>query len=298
MTYKLDFKKSALKEWKKLGSTLQQQFKKKLIERLDNPHVPASKLSGADNMYKIKLRQSGYRLVYKVEDDVIIVTVLAVGKRERSDVYRKAMKRLDDWLRYNAALRGECRINQPSAEHFHHQNSPHTKNATRHESHLNALLCLSFNGLRFSENKINSTLIQKQKPRLRKPKWIIVLTIRLGILADLVWSLKPTNEFLIELTALTSRLPENWMRQFSEFLASKNKCPKNSAKNSQLADKRKTNQLREQRKTITNWFYVIKHNALLRGEQRNTYAAAYHLNHLNQRIVKMPRVANPSWTVC
>ncbi|RZQ27944.1 type II toxin-antitoxin system RelE family toxin, partial [Vibrio aestuarianus] len=26
MTYKLDFKKSALKEWKKLGSTLQQQF--------------------------------------------------------------------------------------------------------------------------------------------------------------------------------------------------------------------------------------------------------------------------------
>ncbi|MDW1465652.1 type II toxin-antitoxin system RelE/ParE family toxin, partial [Vibrio sp. YT-16] len=44
----------------------------------------------------IKLRQSGYRLVYKVEDDVIIVTVLAVGKRERSDVYRKAMKRLDD----------------------------------------------------------------------------------------------------------------------------------------------------------------------------------------------------------
>lgn len=80
----------------KLGSTLQQQFKKKLIERLENPHVPASKLSGGDNIYKIQLRQSGYRLVYKVEDDVIIVTVLAVGKRERSDVYNKAIKRIDD----------------------------------------------------------------------------------------------------------------------------------------------------------------------------------------------------------
>ncbi|CAH6880900.1 hypothetical protein VCHA48P439_20139 [Vibrio chagasii] len=33
---------------------------------------------------------------------------------------------------------------------------------------------------------------------------------------------------------------------------------------------------------------------LLRGEQRNTDAAAYLLNHLNQRTVKMPRVANPS----
>ena len=54
------------------------------------------KLSGADNMYKIKLVQSGYRLVYKVEDDVVIVTVLAVGKRERSDVYNKALKRLKD----------------------------------------------------------------------------------------------------------------------------------------------------------------------------------------------------------
>ncbi len=43
-------------------------------------------------------------------------------------------------MAYNAALRGECRINQVSADHFHHQNSLQTKNATRHESHLNALL--------------------------------------------------------------------------------------------------------------------------------------------------------------
>ncbi|PLC57231.1 type II toxin-antitoxin system RelE family toxin [Photobacterium carnosum] len=94
MTYKLNFKKSAYKEWNKLGATLREQFKKKLLERLENPHVPASKLSGADNLYKIKLRQSGYRLVYKVEDDVIIVTVLAVGKRERSDVYKKTIHRI------------------------------------------------------------------------------------------------------------------------------------------------------------------------------------------------------------
>lgn len=96
MTYKLEFKQSAYKEWKKLGATLQQQFKKKLIERLDNPHLISAKLSGANNLYKIKLRQSGYRLVYKVQDDIIIVTVLAIGKRERSEVYRKAMQRISD----------------------------------------------------------------------------------------------------------------------------------------------------------------------------------------------------------
>ena len=36
MTYKLAFNESALKEWKKLGHTLQMQFKKKLKERLEN----------------------------------------------------------------------------------------------------------------------------------------------------------------------------------------------------------------------------------------------------------------------
>ncbi|OQS93424.1 hypothetical protein EM58_022955, partial [Vibrio parahaemolyticus 98-513-F52] len=32
--------------------------------------------------------------------------------------------------------------------------------------------------------------------------------------------------------------------------------------------------------------FSLATNALLRGEQRNTEAAAYHLKHLNQRIVK------------
>lgn len=95
MTYKLHFRKSALKEWKKLGTTLQQQFKKKLKESLEHPHIPASRLAGAENIYKIKLRQSGYRLVYQVEDEKVVVTVVAVGKQERNDVYRNAIKRLD-----------------------------------------------------------------------------------------------------------------------------------------------------------------------------------------------------------
>ncbi len=76
---------------------------------------------------------------------------------------------------------------------------------------------------------------------------------------------KTKNGFLIEPAALTSRLPENRMRQHSEFSAPKNWCPKNSAQNSQLADKHQTEKLREQRKTINHWFYVIKHNAALRG---------------------------------
>ncbi|KPG94833.1 addiction module toxin RelE [Pseudomonas sp. RIT-PI-q] len=93
MTYELEFSEKAWKEWKKLGANLREQFKKKLQERLGNPHVPADRLSGLGNAYKIKLRSAGYRMVYRVIDEVLVVTVIAVGKRERGDVYKDAGER-------------------------------------------------------------------------------------------------------------------------------------------------------------------------------------------------------------
>lgn len=54
MTYKIKFLPSALKEWRKLAPPLQKQFKKKLLERAENPHNIASQLRGFENTYKIK----------------------------------------------------------------------------------------------------------------------------------------------------------------------------------------------------------------------------------------------------
>jgi mRNA interferase RelE/StbE len=93
MSYSLKFKEEALKEWAKLDSSLRDQFKKKLEERLLNPRVPASKLTGQKDRYKIKLRNIGYRLVYEVRDAELVVVVVAVGKRERNAVYKAAVKR-------------------------------------------------------------------------------------------------------------------------------------------------------------------------------------------------------------
>ena len=93
-TFELDFLEDALKEWKKLDSTVRGQFARKLAERLMTPHVPSARLSGMRDCYKIKLRSSGYRLVYQVENDVLIVLVIAIGKRERNEVYRTAARRL------------------------------------------------------------------------------------------------------------------------------------------------------------------------------------------------------------
>ena len=93
MNYKLKFLPSALKEWNKLGGTIQEQFKKKLKERLGSPEVQSDRLRGFPNHYKIKLRSVGYRLVYEVVNSEITVYVITVGKRDKSIVYKKAKGR-------------------------------------------------------------------------------------------------------------------------------------------------------------------------------------------------------------
>ena len=93
MSYSLKFLPKALKEWKKLSPPIREQFKKKLAERLVNPRVPSDKLSGFENVYKIKLRTVGYRLAYEVVDAEIVVYVLALGKRENNEIYSKLKQR-------------------------------------------------------------------------------------------------------------------------------------------------------------------------------------------------------------
>lgn len=94
MSFELRFHQAALGEWKKLNSALQEQFKAKLAERLENPRIPSAALSGIPNCYKIKLQRAGYRLVYRVDEDVVYVTVIAIGKRNKLEAYSKAQERL------------------------------------------------------------------------------------------------------------------------------------------------------------------------------------------------------------
>jgi mRNA interferase RelE/StbE len=82
-----------LKEWRKLDSITREQFKSKLAERLQNPKIASARLHGSKERYKIKLKSAGYRLVYQVKDRELLVLVVAVGKRERNEVYKIAERR-------------------------------------------------------------------------------------------------------------------------------------------------------------------------------------------------------------
>jgi mRNA interferase RelE/StbE len=93
-TYELKFLEPAMKEWQRLDATVRAQFKKKLAERLEHPHVVSARLHGMPDCYKIKLAALGYRLVYRVIDGEFVVVVIAVGKREASRAYHAAAHRL------------------------------------------------------------------------------------------------------------------------------------------------------------------------------------------------------------
>ena len=96
MSYSLAFVASALKEWRKLAPPIRAQLKHKLAERLEQPRVPSARLHNLPDCYKIKLRAVGYRLVYQVDDSVVVVTVIAVGKRDKQAVYKAAAERASE----------------------------------------------------------------------------------------------------------------------------------------------------------------------------------------------------------
>lgn len=93
----LEFHKLAWKEYRRLDPVIKRQFKKKLIKlckRQESPS-PSHAISGMPSGYfKIKLKRSGFRLVYRYQEAKLVVYVISVGKRDRNIVYEVARSRL------------------------------------------------------------------------------------------------------------------------------------------------------------------------------------------------------------
>jgi mRNA interferase RelE/StbE len=102
--YRLEFLESALREWQALDGSVKGVFKKQLEARLENPHFPGSELHGPlAGCYKIKLRAQGYRLVYQVRDEVLVVLVIAIDRRDKDKVYQAALRRIEGLIELPAS---------------------------------------------------------------------------------------------------------------------------------------------------------------------------------------------------
>jgi len=82
--YRIVIKKSAAKEIERVNG----QDKIRIVERIrklafDPRPTGSQKLSGQE---KYRIRQGNYRILYKIEDKELIITVVQVGHRK--DVYK------------------------------------------------------------------------------------------------------------------------------------------------------------------------------------------------------------------
>lgn len=85
MSYIIQFKNSALKELRKLPKAFSEQVAKDINDLSKNPRPHGhKKLKGNENLYRI--RSGNYRVVYQIQDKILVVLVVCIG--DRKDVYR------------------------------------------------------------------------------------------------------------------------------------------------------------------------------------------------------------------
>lgn len=97
--YDYKFHPEAEKELAKLNRSVQILFTKALKKILKSPelgmdlgHKSGLDLVGFKKMYFDHKR---YRVVYQVIEEEIVVYLIAIGKRDKMDVYKKASERVD-----------------------------------------------------------------------------------------------------------------------------------------------------------------------------------------------------------
>lgn len=86
MIYQIEFTKGALKQLKKLPTDIKERIDSKILELANEPRPNGvKKLEGSDSLYRIRVND--YRVIYQIQDDVLLVTVAKVGHRR--EIYRE-----------------------------------------------------------------------------------------------------------------------------------------------------------------------------------------------------------------
>lgn len=85
MSYRIEFVRSAERSLASLPQSDQRQIAKRVEALSQNPRPPGTKkLRGSEHTYRIRV--GDYRVIYVVEDERVIVTVVRIAHRR--DVYR------------------------------------------------------------------------------------------------------------------------------------------------------------------------------------------------------------------
>lgn len=85
MSYRIEVKKSAAKTLKKIPKA----DRKRIVDKIDNlakspPNPDITKMKGNNPFYKVRI--GDYRIVYEIQDEVLLILIIKIGHRK--DIYR------------------------------------------------------------------------------------------------------------------------------------------------------------------------------------------------------------------
>lgn len=96
MAHRIEVSPAAARQLKKIDRRVLPQIVEKIDSLAGEPRPRGcEKLSGYDNLYRVRV--GDYRIVYGVEDRLVLVVVLKVGNR--ADVYQRIRESDLDFLR-------------------------------------------------------------------------------------------------------------------------------------------------------------------------------------------------------
>ncbi|GAA6617896.1 type II toxin-antitoxin system RelE family toxin [Scytonema sp. NUACC26] len=84
MSYQIKFSKSAIKQLNKLPIDIKERIDSKILDLAIEPRPNGVKKLQDENSYRIRV--GDYRVIYEIEDNFLLVTVIRVG--HRSKVYK------------------------------------------------------------------------------------------------------------------------------------------------------------------------------------------------------------------
>jgi mRNA interferase RelE/StbE len=98
MAYKVEFLPEAAREFDALNGSLKKIAAKQIDKLPDRPELgePLGKRMGIDltGYRKIYFGKKGYRIVYEVRKQRLVILIIGIGKREREEIYREVSDRL------------------------------------------------------------------------------------------------------------------------------------------------------------------------------------------------------------
>ena len=85
MTYRIEFVRSAARSYSRLDPVLQRRVNRELSRLRETPRHPGViRLQTNDELYRVRI--GDLRLLFSVEDDVLLVLIVKLG--QRGSVYR------------------------------------------------------------------------------------------------------------------------------------------------------------------------------------------------------------------